>query len=76
MLRQSPSFRGTWLSEEEFPARWHDLDSKTNTKLEHFMMVLLGKEPAARAVEHMDEAVARVSGLDLRNEPPLHLMLS
>jgi len=55
MIFEDPaSFRRTWLSEDEFLARWHDFDSKTNAKLERFMMVLLGKEPAGRAVEHMD----------------------
>ena len=55
MIFEDPaSFRRTWLSEEEFLARWHDFDSRTNAKLERFMMVLLGKEPASRAVEHMD----------------------
>ncbi|MFH1122748.1 MAG: hypothetical protein V1758_03725 [Pseudomonadota bacterium] len=55
MIFEDPaSFRRTWLSEEEFLARWHDFDSRTNAKLERFMMVLLGKEPVSRAVEHMD----------------------
>lgn len=50
------SFRKTWMNEREFMARWHDVDPATNTKLEHFAMVLLGKEPAPqhRMMEHMD----------------------
>jgi predicted double-glycine peptidase len=50
------SFRKTWMTEREFMARWHDMDPETNTKLEHFAMVLLGKEPSPqhRMMEHMD----------------------
>ncbi|MGB8951163.1 MAG: cysteine peptidase family C39 domain-containing protein [Candidatus Aminicenantales bacterium] len=48
------SFHRTWLTEEEFLARWHDQDSRTGQKLEHFAMVLLGKKPAVRTPEHMD----------------------
>jgi predicted double-glycine peptidase len=48
------SFRRTWLAESEFVLRWHDRDPKTRRKLERFGMVLLGKEPASIAAEHMD----------------------
>ncbi len=48
------SFRRTWLTEEEFLARWHDVDPKTGEKYEQFAMVLLGKEPAQKLMEHMD----------------------
>ena len=49
------SFRRTWLTEEEFLARWHDTIPKTGRRLEHFAMVLQGKEPAVRvAPTHMD----------------------
>jgi len=50
------SFRNTWLTEEEFLARWHDVDPRTHKKLEHFGMVLLGKQPAPpqKLFEHMD----------------------
>jgi predicted double-glycine peptidase len=48
------SFRRTWLVESEFLLRWHDRDPKTRRKLERFGMVLLGKEPAPIAAEHMD----------------------
>ncbi|MFH1940927.1 MAG: cysteine peptidase family C39 domain-containing protein [bacterium] len=48
------SFRRTWLKENEFLARWHDLDSERNRKVERFGMVLLGKEPLKRTAEHMD----------------------
>ncbi len=47
------SFRKTWMTEEEFLVRWHDVDSRTKQKLEHFAMVLLGKEPAPKVLEHM-----------------------
>jgi len=48
------SIRRTWLSEEEFLARWHDTDPKTHEKVEHFAMILMGKQPATRVPEHMD----------------------
>jgi len=48
------SIRRTWLAEEEFLSRWHDIDPRTNKKLEHFAMVLMGKEPVRKGVEHMD----------------------
>jgi len=48
------SFRRTWLTEEEFLARWHDVNPKTKEEFDHFAMVLLGKEPAKKALEHMD----------------------
>ena len=48
------SIRRTWLLEEEFLARWHDIDLNTHQKVEHFAMVLMGKQPATRVPEHMD----------------------
>jgi len=48
------SFRRTWMTEEEFIVRWHDIDSRTEEKLDHFAMVLLGKQPVERALEHMN----------------------
>jgi predicted double-glycine peptidase len=48
------SIRRTWLTEEEFLFRWHDLDPRTNKKFEHFAMVLMGKEPVRKGLEHMD----------------------
>jgi len=50
------SFHRTWLTEEEFVARWHDVDPRTNQRLEHFGMVLLGKDPMPpqKSIEHMD----------------------
>jgi ABC-type bacteriocin/lantibiotic exporter with double-glycine peptidase domain len=48
------SIRRTWLLDEEFLARWHDIDPKTHKKVEHFAMVLKGKEPVTRRPEHMD----------------------
>jgi len=47
------SFRRTWLTEGEFLARWHAMDPGTQEKFEHFAMVLLGKQPAKKALEHM-----------------------
>lgn len=46
--------RRTWMTEEEFLARWHDLDPKSQKKVNHFAMVLKGKEPVSRRPEHMD----------------------
>lgn len=48
------SFRRTWMTEEEFLVRWHDMDPRTQQKFEHFAMVLLGKQPASKALEHLD----------------------
>ena len=48
------SFRKTWMTEEEFIARWHDIDPRTQEKLDQFAMVLLGKQPAKKVLEHMD----------------------
>jgi len=48
------SFRRTWLTEEEYLARWHDVDPKTGEKYEQFAIVLLGKEPIQKVMEHMD----------------------
>jgi predicted double-glycine peptidase len=47
------SIRRTWLTEEEFLARWHDIDHRTGHRLKHFAIVLLGKPPAAKSMEHM-----------------------
>ncbi|MDD4877210.1 MAG: cysteine peptidase family C39 domain-containing protein [Dehalococcoidales bacterium] len=50
------SFSKTWMTEKEFMARWHDVDTTSNAKLEHFGMALFGKEPSPkhRMMEHMD----------------------
>jgi predicted double-glycine peptidase len=49
-------FRKTWMTEEEFLIRWHDVDPLTNTRLEQFAIVLLGKEPAPpdKSMENMN----------------------
>jgi ABC-type bacteriocin/lantibiotic exporter with double-glycine peptidase domain len=47
------SFRRTWLTEEELISRWHDLDPTTGEKYERFAMVLLGREPTQKKLEHM-----------------------
>lgn len=55
LLFEDPAtIRRTWLREREFLARWHDMDTKTGEKYEHFGMVLLGKQPAKLSLEHMD----------------------
>jgi predicted double-glycine peptidase len=48
------SFRKAWMTEKEFMARWHDIDPRTQEKLDQFGMVLLGKQPAKKVVEHMN----------------------
>ena len=48
------SFRNTWLTEDEFLARWHDIDPETSELLSHFAIVLTGKEPMSKMLEHMD----------------------
>jgi len=46
--------RRTWMTKEEFLARWHDKEPGTGKKLQNFAMVLLGKNPVTKMVEHMD----------------------
>lgn len=48
------SIRRTWLTRREFMARWHDTDPRTQDKLNRFSMVLLGKQPLKKTMEHMD----------------------
>jgi ABC-type bacteriocin/lantibiotic exporter with double-glycine peptidase domain len=48
------SFHLTWLSETELNARWHDIDPDTQKKLDRFAMVLKGKDPVTRKLEHMN----------------------
>ena len=48
------SFRRTWMTEEEFLVRWHDIDPRTKERFDHFGMVLLGKQPMPKTLEHMD----------------------
>ncbi len=55
LLFEDPSsFHRTWLREREFLARWHDIDTDSHKKLEHFGIVLMGKEPAVKVPKHMD----------------------
>ena len=56
LFEDPASFRKTWMTEEEFIIRWHDIDPRTQQTLEHFALVLLGKEPAPpnKIFEHMD----------------------
>ncbi len=54
LLFEDPaSFRKTWLKKHEFLVRWHDLDLHSGEQLHHFAMVLTGRVPAVRTVEHM-----------------------
>jgi hypothetical protein len=46
VFQDPASFRRTWMTEEEFIARWHDVDPRTQEKFDRFAMVLLGKQPA------------------------------
>ena len=48
------SFHRTWLSEQEFALRWHDLDANKGYMYQNFGMVLLGKEPLVHSPRHMD----------------------
>jgi predicted double-glycine peptidase len=48
------SFRRTWMTEEEFIVRWHDVSPRTKERYDHFTMILLGKQPARKKLEHMD----------------------
>lgn len=54
VFQDPSSFRKVWLKEREFLARWHDMDPRTGNKLEHFGMVLLGRQPVSKAMKHMD----------------------
>jgi len=47
------SFHRTWLTEDELNARWHDVDPSTQERFDQFAMVLKGKEPAGKKIEHM-----------------------
>jgi len=52
---EDPSaFYRTWLNNNEFLARWHDMVPGTGRKLEQFGMVLLGRPPVGKVLEHMD----------------------
>jgi predicted double-glycine peptidase len=57
IIFEDPSaLRRAWMTEEEFIARWHDVDPRTKERLDNFGMVLFGKEPipAGETLEHMD----------------------
>lgn len=55
LLFEDPaSFHRTWLREREFLARWHDRDPETGETYERFGLVLMGKEPVGKMVQHMD----------------------
>lgn len=54
IFEDPPSFRRTWMTEEKFLVRWHDVDPRTQGKLDRFAMVLLGKQPANKALKHLD----------------------
>lgn len=49
------SFPRTWMTEEEFLARWHYTDIRTQRNMDRFAIVLLGKEPVkTKRLEHME----------------------
>jgi predicted double-glycine peptidase len=50
------SFRKTWMTEEEFMNRWHDIDPRTGRKVDRFGLVMLGKGymPLHKKFEHTD----------------------
>jgi len=48
------SFHRTWLKHNEFLARWHDRDMVSGETLERFAMVLLGRDPIGKLMEHME----------------------
>lgn len=49
------SFPRTWMTEEEFLARWHFTDVRTKRNMDRYGIVLLGKEPVkTRRLEHME----------------------
>ncbi len=55
IIFEDPASLGrTWMTEEEFIARWHDMDPHTQQKFERFAMALLGREPARKVLEHLD----------------------
>jgi predicted double-glycine peptidase len=54
LFEDPSSFRRTWLREREFLARWHDVDTDSEHKYEHFGMILSGREPSRQMLEHMD----------------------
>ena len=54
VLFEDPATTGrSWLSKQEFNARWHDVDPTDGRLLNHFAMVLTGKQPAVRIPERM-----------------------
>jgi len=48
------SVKRTWLKEEEFLARWHDVDSNSDKKFVNYGIVLHGAKPENDEYEHMD----------------------
>lgn len=54
VFQDPSSFPRTWLTEDEFIARWHAIDDSNQGNLERFGMVLLGKEPIGKQLVHMD----------------------
>ena len=54
ILFEDPATHGrSWLSKREFSARWHDVDPTNGILLNHFAMVLTGKQPAVRIPQRM-----------------------
>jgi len=55
MVFEDPSsFHRTWLTEEDLLARWHDVDPSTGQRLDHFALVLKGKEPVVKKIVRMN----------------------
>lgn len=48
------SVKRTWLTDEEFIARWHDIDSDSDEKFVNYAIVVYGKKPETDSYEHMD----------------------
>jgi predicted double-glycine peptidase len=48
------SIRRTWLTDEEFMTRWHDVDTDTNEKLLNYAIILYGIKSDKKDYEHMD----------------------
>ncbi|HEY3445099.1 MAG TPA: N-formylglutamate amidohydrolase [Myxococcales bacterium] len=54
LLFEDPaSFHRTWLEADEFLARWHDRHPRTGERLKHWALVLRGRSPVERVMEHM-----------------------
>ena len=48
------SIRRTWLTDEEFMTRWHDVDTGSDEKFVNYAIILYGVKSDKRDFEHMD----------------------